>query len=55
VDANDVYLPPTIAPGEYRIMVGMYDPASDTRASITAAGTPLPDGMVEVARVTVGP
>lgn len=55
VDANDVYLPPTLAPGEYRVVVGMYDPATGARPPVTADGAPVPDGLVEVARVTVVP
>ncbi|NTU84961.1 MAG: hypothetical protein HGA45_37280, partial [Chloroflexales bacterium] len=54
VDANDVYLPPGLAPGEYRVLVGMYDPAGGARPPVTADGAPLPDGVVEVARVRVG-
>lgn len=53
VDANDVYLPPGIAPGEYRVLVGMYDPASGARAPVTVDGAPVDDGMVEVARVRI--
>ncbi len=55
VDANDVYLPPGIAPGEYRVVVGMYDPATGARPPVSVDGTPVADGMVEVARVRVGP
>ena len=55
VDANDVYLPPAMPPGDYRVLVGMYDPVSGTRPSVTADGGPLPDGAVEVARVRVVP
>lgn len=55
VDANDVYLPPGLAPGEYRIVVGMYDPVSGARAPVTIGGAPLPDGMVEVGTITVAP
>jgi 4-amino-4-deoxy-L-arabinose transferase-like glycosyltransferase len=53
VDANDVYLPPGMAPGEYRIFVGMYDPASGERPPVTRDGRPVPEGMVEVGRVQV--
>jgi 4-amino-4-deoxy-L-arabinose transferase-like glycosyltransferase len=53
VDANDVYLPPGLAPGEYRVVVGMYDPASGARAAVTIDGAPQPDGMVEVATIRI--
>jgi hypothetical protein len=34
----------TVPPGEYRLALGLYDPASSTRLpAITADGTPLPD------------
>lgn len=55
VDANDVYLPPSLAPGEYRVVVGMYDPATGARPPVTADGAPVADGLVEVARVMVAP
>jgi hypothetical protein len=55
VDANDVYLPPGLAPGEYRVVVGMYDPVSGARAPLTIDGVPQPDGQVEVATITVIP
>ncbi|MCS6881974.1 MAG: glycosyltransferase family 39 protein [Oscillochloridaceae bacterium] len=54
VDHNDVYLPPTMAPGVYRVIVGMYDPASGARAPVTVNGAPLPEGAVEVATIIVG-
>ncbi|MFQ3662701.1 MAG: glycosyltransferase family 39 protein [Chloroflexaceae bacterium] len=54
VDHNDVYLPPTMAPGVYRVIVGMYDPVSGARPPVTVNGAPLPEGAVEVATITVG-
>lgn len=53
VDANDVYLPPGLAPGEYRVLMGMYDPETGARAPVSADGAPVPEGAVEVARVRV--
>lgn len=53
VDHNDVYLPPTMTPGTYRIVVGMYDPHSGARAPVTRNGVTVPDGAVEVATITV--
>lgn len=55
VDANDVYLPPNLPPGEYRVVVGLYDPASGARPQATLNGAPLPDGMVEVGTISVAP
>jgi len=54
VDHNDVYLPPTMAPGAYRVIVGMYDPNSGARPPVTVNGAPLPEGAIEVATITVG-
>ncbi|MGQ9927644.1 MAG: glycosyltransferase family 39 protein [Chloroflexaceae bacterium] len=54
VDHNDVYLPPTMAPGAYRVIVGMYDPNSGARPLVTVNGVPLPEGAIEVATITVG-
>jgi hypothetical protein len=53
VDANDVYLPPGMPPGEYRVVMGMYDPATGARPPATRDGVPLPDGQVEVATIRV--
>lgn len=55
VDANDVFLPPGLAPGAYRVMVGMYNPLTGARAPVSIGGAPQPDGMVEVATITVEP
>lgn len=55
VDANDVYLPPGLAPGEYRVIVGMYDPATFARPPVTADGAPVPEGQVEVGAIRVVP
>ncbi len=53
VDANDVYLPPGLAPGSYRVVIGMFDPASGVRPSVTFNDTPVPTGEYEVATITV--
>ncbi len=55
VDANDVYLPPGLAPGRYRVVVGMFDPASYARPPVTLDGEPVPPGEYEVATITVAP
>ncbi|MEI7771361.1 MAG: hypothetical protein WCI67_15330, partial [Chloroflexales bacterium] len=53
VDANDVYLPPGLAPGTYRVVVGMFDPATGARPTVTFNGAPVPSGEYEVATITV--
>lgn len=55
VDTNDVYLPPGLPPGEYRVIMGLYRPTDGSRPPATQDGTPLPDSQVEVARFRVGP
>ncbi|MFV9505097.1 MAG: glycosyltransferase family 39 protein [Oscillochloridaceae bacterium umkhey_bin13] len=55
VDVNDLYLPPGLLPGEYRLLVGMYHPETWARPLVTTNGVPVPDGAVEVARVIIAP
>ncbi|NTW04052.1 MAG: hypothetical protein HGA19_22725, partial [Oscillochloris sp.] len=55
VDANDVYLPPELAPGEYRVVIGMFSPENNARPPVTINGTPVPNGEYEIARITVAP
>ncbi len=55
VDANDVYLPPGLAPGTYRVVVGMFNPTSGARPVVTFNGAPVPIGEYEVATITVVP
>ncbi len=53
VDANDVYLPPGLAPGSYRVVLGMFNPATGARPAVTFNGAPVPSGEYEVATITV--
>jgi hypothetical protein len=53
VTADDVYLPPGMAPGDYRIVIGMYDPETFARLPATLNGTPVPEGQLEVGRFRV--
>ncbi len=53
VTADDVYLPPGMAPGEYRIVIGMYDPETFARPPVTLAGVPVPEAQLEVGPFTV--
>jgi 4-amino-4-deoxy-L-arabinose transferase-like glycosyltransferase len=52
VDVNDVALPP-LPPGEYRVLVGMFDPVDGARPPITVDGAPFGEPAVEVARIVV--
>ncbi len=48
-DETALPLPDTLAPGDYRLITGWYDPATQTRLTATGgAGTPLPDNVVEL-------
>jgi hypothetical protein len=53
VTADDVYLPPGMVPGEYRIVIGMYDPESFARLPVMLNGVPVPEGQLEVGQFTV--
>jgi hypothetical protein len=53
VDVNDLYLPPTLPPGEYRLVIGMYHPTTFARPPATLDGAPLPDSMAEMMTVII--
>jgi Dolichyl-phosphate-mannose-protein mannosyltransferase len=53
VDVNDLYLPPNLPPGEYRLVLGMFDPASFARPPVTLDGAPLPDAMAELMTIVI--
>ncbi|HEY7598824.1 MAG TPA: hypothetical protein VH741_02765, partial [Candidatus Limnocylindrales bacterium] len=53
VDVNDVALPAGLAPGEYTIAIGMFDPANGARPPTSLDGRPLdrvPVATIRVAR-----
>jgi hypothetical protein len=53
VDVNDLALPEGLAPGEYTIAIGMFDPAVGTRPPTSVDGRPLdrvPVAAIRVAR-----
>ena len=52
VDVNDVALP-ALPPGDYRVLVGMFDPVGNPRPPISVAGNPWPEHAVEIARFSV--
>jgi hypothetical protein len=43
IDRHGVLLPDDLAPGEYQLVVGLYDPATGNRLLVTA-GTSAPPG-----------
>jgi hypothetical protein len=56
-EAGEVILDPhfldltTVPPGEYRILAGLYNFATDRRLSATSAGIPLPDNAVNLGAI----
>jgi hypothetical protein len=48
-------LPETLPPGEYRLVLGLYDPQSGARFAAAQASERLPDDEVSVGRVQVQP
>ncbi|RMF01531.1 MAG: hypothetical protein D6768_10435, partial [Chloroflexi bacterium] len=55
VDRYTLALRPGAPPGEYRLLVGMYDPATGRRLPATLNGAPQPDNALPVATVQVNP
>jgi hypothetical protein len=43
-----------LAPGRYRLLVGLYNPATDERLPAFGAAGPLPDYAVEVGILQIG-
>ena len=55
-DAHHVRLPPDMAPGRYRLLVGLYDPVTGARRpALDASGTRWPDDAVSLGHLTVIP
>ena len=52
-DPYSMLIPVDLAAGQYRVLVGVYDPATGERLVATAAGTRAVDDSVELGRVTV--
>jgi 4-amino-4-deoxy-L-arabinose transferase-like glycosyltransferase len=53
VDVNDVALPAGLPPGQYTVVLGMFDPASGARPPISQDGRPI--DVVEIARIEIKP
>jgi hypothetical protein len=54
-DALDVPLPETLAPGSYRLVLGLYDATTFARFPASRDGTPLPNDEIEIGTMTVLP
>jgi hypothetical protein len=55
VDRYTLTLGEDAPPGEYRLMVGMYDPATGQRLPAAIAGTPQPDNALLLTTLMVAP
>lgn len=53
VDVNDLLLPPTILPGTYTVVAGMFDPATGTAPPVTVDGVAHASNAVPLARITI--
>jgi 4-amino-4-deoxy-L-arabinose transferase-like glycosyltransferase len=51
VDVNDVPLPASLPPGDYTIVLGMFDPASGARPPMSQDGRPI--DMVQIGRIAI--
>jgi hypothetical protein len=54
IDRYRLELRPGAPPGEYRLLVGMYDPATGDRLPVTINGQPQPSGAIELSRLMFG-
>ena len=52
-DKHVVQLPRDMLPGDYRVLVGMYDPVSMERLAVLSANKPVVDSAVTLCRVSV--
>ncbi|MBN1992135.1 MAG: glycosyltransferase family 39 protein [Anaerolineae bacterium] len=55
VDRYTLTLREGAPPGEYRLLVGMYDPAAGHRLPVTLAGQPQPDHAVQITTLLLTP
>lgn len=53
VDINDLVLPAGLPPGQYRLVAGMFDPASGARPATTVGGQP--NGEVPIGEIIITP
>jgi hypothetical protein len=53
VDANDLPLPPDLAPGEYSIVVGMFDPTTGAQPQVRIDGQAAANGAVPIGKIRV--
>lgn len=53
VDRNDLALPPNLAPGTYRVLVGMFNPETGAHPAVSANGQPVEGAGVTVTTIAV--
>ena len=54
-DRYDLPINPAAPPGDYQLLVGMYDPQTGQRLTITQNGQPIPDNAIRLVTVRIGP
>jgi len=54
-DRYDLPVDPAAPPGQYQLLVGMYDPQTGQRLAITLDGESVPDNAIFLATVTIRP
>jgi hypothetical protein len=52
-DPYTALVPADLAPGAYRVRVGVYDPLTGVRRPATLGGTPVADDAVTIATVQI--
>lgn len=54
-DRYDLSINPAAPPGDYQLLIGMYDPQTGQRLTITQNGQPIPDNAIRLVTVRIGP
>jgi hypothetical protein len=54
-DRYDILIDPNAPPGEYQLLVGMYDPLTGKRQTILEKNTPVPDNAIYLTTIIVQP
>jgi 4-amino-4-deoxy-L-arabinose transferase-like glycosyltransferase len=52
-DRYDILIAPTAPPGEYQVLVGMYDSQTGQRQAVSQNGQPVPDNAIRLTTITL--
>ncbi len=55
VDHWQLALPDDLRPGDYQVSTGFYDPLSNERLPVTQDGKPVPNNLIDLGTIRVGP